>query len=117
MNFKQIHIKALRGSQAVLTGSTGMLTVRSSQKGPQSLSGVFQSRFRLPKRQQAHQLASLTTRARMENRSSNIAIADPQSALRAPAEPFRCQHTLKHSECLQRAPSTLYKISGLLTFT
>ena len=112
MNFKQIHTLAPRGSQAVLTGSTGMLTVRSSQKGPQSLSGVFQSRF-----QGSHQginsliCISRIMRARMANRSSNIAIADPQSVLRAAPEPSRCQDSLKRSECLQRAPSMLYKIS------
>jgi len=114
MNFEQIHTMVPRGSQAVLTGSMGMLTVRSSQKGSQSLSGILQSRFRLPKRQQAHQLASLTSRARMENRSSNIAIADPQSTLRALAEPFRCQRTLKH---LGAAPEPLRALWGVFDRT
>ena len=117
MLFKRIHRTALRGSQDVLTGSTGVLTLWSAQNGLQSLSGASQSELRHLRRSQDHRSASLTTRARMESRLSNMGHTGSQDALRGILQPFRCQHTLKRSGASQEPLRAFYGLSCLLTIT
>ena len=111
MLFKRIHRKALRRPQSAFTGSTGVLTLWSAQNGSQSLSGALQSELRHLWRSWIHRSASLTTRARMESRSANMGHTGSQDALRAFLWPFRCQHTLKRSERLQRPLRAFYELS------
>ena len=107
MLFKRIHRTALRGSQGVLTGSTGMLTLQSAQNGSESLSGALQSRSRHLRRSQDHRWPWLTSCARMESRSSNMGHTGTQDVLRGILQPFRCQHTTERSGAAQDALTAL----------